>query len=620
LHRAAVARIVAVPMCGIAGVLFFQNDAQPLDLTLLGHRGPDSSGEWRSPDRRLWLGHTRLAILDLSPTGAQPMLDPETGHVIVFNGEIYNHLELRPELEALGARFRGTSDTETLLAAYRCWGAPMLPRLKGMFAFGIYDAADHSVFLARDRFGIKPLYFHRSAHAFAFASELRGLVRREGLCPTRESIVAFLQWGCCPHSELLYPTVRELPVGSHLRITGDGRGEPVTYWPPARFEPTPATSDRASIVRHTRVLLEASVRQHILSDVPVACFLSGGVDSSVITALAARDLGRNLHTFSVGFDDPRYDESRFARLIAEKYQTDHTEIRLSAEEVIENVKEAVLHMDLPSVDAVNTYIVAKQVAQRGFKVALAGVGGDEIFGGYPHFRSVPRLKYLARLPRGLASLLLRLKKGRHFLSDIPDDADAGDFARWWRRSWNAALLREYGFDARTIPTEPCPELLDDFARISWAELSHYMRDMLLRDSDQMSMAVSLEVRVPFLDHELVEFLLSLPAAEKYRPEQVKSLLIESTRDLLPREIYARRKMGFELPMPAWIRGPLRQFTLDGFSYVVAHGVLDAKQTQELFRRFLGGGLHWQKLWPLVVLGWYLERKNAPVTDPAPGRS
>jgi asparagine synthase (glutamine-hydrolysing) len=607
---------VLILMCGIAGVLSFQSEAEPLRLSLLGHRGPDSSGEWRSPDRRAWLGHTRLAILDLSPAGAQPMLDPETGHVIVFNGEIYNHLELRPALEALGATFRGTSDTETLLAAYRHWGAAMLPRLKGMFAFAIFDHSDGSLFLARDRFGIKPLYTHRGASGFLFASELRGIVQREKLRPTRESLIAYLQWGCSPHTELLYPEVRELPVGSHLRITAAGAGEPVAYWPPPRFENPAASTDRTGLVRRTRALLETAVRQHILSDVPVACFLSGGIDSSVIAALAARDLQRDLHTFSVGFDDPRYDESRFARLVAERYRTDHTEIRLSADEVIENVKEAVWSMDLPSIDAVNTYIVAKQVARRGYKVALAGVGGDELFGGYSHFRAVPRVKRIALAPRALFPLLLRFKKGRHFLSDVPAEADAGAFAQWWRRSWNATLLHEYGFPARTIPAEPRPELLDDFARISWSELSHYMRDMLLRDSDQMSMAVSLEVRVPFLDHELVEFLLSLPAAEKQHPKQVKSLLIDATRDLLPREIYDRRKMGFELPMPAWIRGPLRQFTLDGLSHTVAHGILTEMQTQQLFTRFLASQLHWQKLWPLAVLGWYLERQGGATTSAA----
>ena len=340
---------------------------------------------------------------------------------------------------------------------------------------------------------------------------------------------------------------------------------------------------------------------------PVACFLSGGVDSSVITALAARELHRELHTFSVGFDDAAYDESPYARLIANQYQTDHTEIRLSSEEVIETVKEAVLSMDMPSMDGVNSYIVAKEVAKKGFKVALAGVGGDELFGGYPQFRSVPRLKYLALAPQPLRDLALRMKKGRHFLSDTPRRMDAGLFAQWWRRSWNASLLQTAGLRPRLIPGEPRPELDDDFARISWSELSHYMRDMLLRDSDQMSMAVSLEVRVPFLDHELVEFVLGLPAGEKEKPGLVKSLLIEATADLLPAEIYRRKKMGFELPMPRWIKGPLDRFVRHGLQHTVGSGVFTSRQTEDLHHQFLSGRLHWTRLWAVVVLGWYLQK-------------
>ena len=597
-------------MCGIAGVFSFQNEAQPFDLALLSHRGPDSRGEWWSENRRRWLGHTRLAILDLSPTGAQPMTDPATGNVIVFNGEIYNHLTLRREMEPLGATFAGTSDTETLLAAYRLWGEAMLPRLKGMFAFAIYDRAGDSLFLARDRFGIKPFYCWRGKDAFVFASEIRGIVRYGGLRSTRASLAAYLQWGSCPHSGLLYPEVFELPVGSHLRIAAGQETKPAPYWPSARFPNAAPAGGRPALVRRTRELLETAVHEHILSDVPVACFLSGGIDSSVITALAARELHRELHTFSVGFEDATYDESRYARLIAGQYQTDHTEIRLSAGEVIETVKEAVMKMDLPSLDGINSYIVAKEVAKKGFKVALAGVGGDELFGGYPQFRSVPRLKFLALAPRPLLALLLTLKKGRHFLTDTPRSMDAGLFAQWWRRSWNSALLRDLGLPARPIPAEPRPALADDFAKISWSELSHYMRDVLLRDSDQMSMAVSLEVRVPFLDHELVEFVLGLPAADKERPGLVKSLLIDATADLLPREIYDRRKMGFELPMPAWIKGPLREFSLAGLHHLADAGVCDRMHVLAHDRQFLAGALPWQKLWALVVLGWYLSKTPA----------
>jgi asparagine synthase (glutamine-hydrolysing) len=597
-------------MCGIAGAFSFRNDAQRLDLDLIQHRGPDSRGEWRSADQRVWLGMTRLAILDLSPTGSQPMIDPMNGNAIVHNGEIYNHLVVRSELEALGATFRGSSDTETILVAYRFWGDRMLARFKGMFAFAIYDSADNSIFLARDRFGIKPLYYFRGKGRAVFASEVRPIARSERLQPNRESITAYLQWGCCPHSTLLYPEISEFPVASHMRIRGDQITKPIRYWSPTKAAvPEPPVNGRDAIVRRIRKLLTASVHDHILSDVPVASFLSGGVDSSAITALAARELRQDLHTFSVGFDDAIFDESKYARTIAAKYETDHCEIRLSADEVIETTKEAVLSMDLPSLDAINSFIVAKEVARNGFKVALAGVGGDELFGGYYHFRLVRRLKYLAIVPRSVQRMLLRSRKGRHLLTDIPSLADAGLFAQWWRRSWNASMLQDAGFPARSIPSESRPELVDDFAKISWSELSHYMRDMLLRDSDQMAMAVSLEVRVPFLDHELVEFVLSLPGSEKEGAKIVKSLLIDSVRDLIPSEIYDRQKMGFELPMRHWIKGPLKKFTLTGLNYAVEHNVFSERQVHELHNLFVAGNLHWTKLWAIAVLGWYLQKEN-----------
>ena len=597
-------------MCGIAGAISFRARARPLDLDLIADRGPDSRGEWTSSDGRVWLGMTRLAILDLSPTGSQPMIDAVSGNVIVYNGEVYNHRVVRAQLEALGATFHGSSDTETILVAYRFWKEGMLPRLKGMFALAIYDKEDSSIFLARDRFGIKPLYYFRDEERIAFASEVRAIVHGESFSVSRESITAYLQWGCCPHSALLYPDIKEMPVASYVRVRADCKDEAVSYWSPStKTTSVPRTEGRDAIVRKVRELLTSAVHEHILSDVPVACFLSGGVDSSAITALAARELHRDLHTFSVGFEDARLDESKYARRIAETYKTDHCEIRLSADEVIETTKEAVLSMDLPSVDAINSYIVAKEVARNGFKVALAGVGGDELFGGYHHFRLVRRLKYFALVPRPILHSLLRLRKARHLLSDMPPRADAGLFAQWWRRSWNASMLQDAGLNIRPIPLEPQPELVDDFAAISWSELNHYMRDMLLRDSDQMAMAVSLEVRVPFLDHELVEFVLGLPSRDKERPGMVKSLLVDAVADLIPSEIYDRKKMGFELPMAEWMRGPLEAFTGEGLAYVTEHEFLTPSQVQGLRKGFIAGKLRWQKLWALVVLGWYLKKQN-----------
>jgi len=343
------------------------------------------------------------------------------------------------------------------------------------------------------------------------------------------------------------------------------------------------------------------VEQHLLSDVPIASFLSGGIDSSIVTALAAQRLGRNLKTFSVGFDVAEFDESAIAFEVAQRFGTTHQRLHLADEEGLQSVKEAVAHLDLPSVDAINTYIVSRAVAQRGVKVALTGLGGDELFGGYPSFRDVPRLKRLGLLPRALRKAL------GNRVADLPDDAGICELAQWRRRFFTDAMLQAASLPNETTPLE-CPvELPDDFSRISWAELSGYMRRMLLRDSDQMSMAVSLELRVPFLDHELVEYVLGLPAAEKKRYGGTKGLLIEACRDLLSPAVHERPKAGFALPMRKWMGGPLAPFVENGLREVVRHQLLPQDFVADAENRFRTDRLHWTRLWSIVVLGHFVRR-------------
>ncbi len=582
-------------MCGIAAHFCAKGTAQPLDLRRIAHRGPDAAGDWLSPDGRFWLGNTRLAILDLSPAGAQPMIDSVTGNVLVVNGEIYNHLALRAEMP--GVAWRGTSDTETLLQAYAHWGRELLARLKGMFAFALYDRAQAQLFVARDRLGIKPLYYVAEECEMRLGSETRLLADHTEI--SASAVAAYLQWGACPEERLLLSGIESLPAGHALIIQGDGRREEWRYWPaPPRFR-TPNESAPKKI----RALLEIAVEEHLLSDVPVASFLSGGIDSSIITALAAQKLERKLETFSVGFDVPGFDESAIALEVAQRFGTSHRRLALSEEEVLESVTAAVAHLDLPSVDAINTYIVSRAVAREGVKVALSGLGGDELFGGYPSFRDVPRLQWIARLPR-----FLRERLGPR-LADLPNDAGAAELAQWRRRFWTDAQLRAAG-----LPNEPTPlpgpvDLPDDFARISWAELTGYMRRMLLRDSDQMSMAVSLELRVPFLDHALVEYVLGLPAAEKKRYPGSKGLLVEACRDLLPSSVYDRPKAGFALPMQKWMAGPLASFVEEGLAEVIARELLPEKFVDEARANFRAGQLHWTRLWSMVVLGHFVRARK-----------
>lgn len=585
-------------MCGIAAHFNFQGPAEPLDLRLIDHRGPDASGEWASADGLCWLGSTRLAILDLSPTGGQPMVDPITGNVIVSNGEIYNHWELRAELGDLG--WRGTSDTETILLGYRLWGRDLLLRLRGMFAFAIYDRPGKQLFVARDRFGIKPLYYVADEHGLRLGSEIK-LLHGPRARATPESIAAYLQWGASPESKLIYPEIKALPAGQTLTIKGSGEYEFWRYWPSAKgFVSAPGPAPQK-----VRALLESAVEEHLLSDVPVASFLSGGIDSSIVTALAAQRLGSKLQTFTIGFDLPGFDESAVAQQVAERYGTTHQCLRLNESEIVDSVKEAVGHLDLPSVDAINTYVVSRAVAQKGIKVALSGLGGDELFGGYPSFRDVPRLKWLRKLPRGLRRMF-----GGERLADLPASAGTIELARWRRRFFTTRMLTEAGLPNEASEVESMAELPNDFARISWAELTGYMREMLLRDSDQMSMAVSLELRVPFLDHRLVEYSLGLSDQERPRWGPAKGLLIEATRDLLPPAVYERPKAGFALPMREWMEGPLDSFVTQGLDEVVERELVPNDFVNRLRSQFRQRQVHWTRLWSLVVLGHFVRRNES----------
>ncbi|MEY2564267.1 MAG: hypothetical protein QOH88_2460 [Verrucomicrobiota bacterium] len=591
-------------MCGIAVHFSSSAPATPLDLELIRHRGPDSSGGWTSPDGRFWLGGTRLAIVDLSPTGAQPMIDPATGNVIVSNGEIYNHQAVRAQLGP-DVKWRGTSDTETILQGYARWGHDVLDRLKGMFAFAIYDAARAEIFFARDRLGIKPLYYVRDADGLRAASETRMLVGPGSSEISGTAVSGYLQWGACPEQNLLYPGFLALPAGHAMTLGPQGEVKVFKYWPSR-----PAfVSSTENVVRHVRDLVDRAVDEHLLSDVPVASFLSGGIDSSIVTAIAAQKLEKKLQTFSVGFDLAEFDETSIAQEIAERYGTDHHRIQLSEEEVIHSVTEAVEKLDLPSVDAINTYIVSRAVAARGVKVALSGLGGDELFGGYPSFRDVPRLKTIAKFPRFLQKLIGAAAKLGDRLADLPATSDAGELAQWRRRFFTHDMIARAGLPRVSSHLEYPAALPDDYGRISWAELTGYMRRMLLRDADQMSMAVSLELRVPFLDHELVEYVLGLPAAVKERYPGTKGLLVEACRDLLPPSVYRRPKAGFVLPMKTWMAGPLAFFVDEGLRETVVRGLVARDFVDELSNAFRQDRLHWTRVWSIVVLGHFAKRSQ-----------
>jgi asparagine synthase (glutamine-hydrolysing) len=482
----------------------------------------------------------------------------------------------------------------------------MLPRLKGMFAFVIYDAATQGLFVARGPSGIKPLYYTRSRGVLRFSSEARALFDNTGPVYDSRSVSAYLQWGSCPEDGFIFPRTRILPGGSSMTVNADTTVETEHYWPKKAYP----LSRGEDAPKRVRKLLETAVEEHLMADVPVASFLSGGIDSSVVTALAARALGPGrLQTFSVGFSEGEFDETQIADIVAKKYQTDHHRIELGQEEIVRLVQDAVSRMDAPSQDAINTYIVSKKVAESGIKVALSGLGGDELFGGYPSFRDAPILRRLAGMPQWMRRISRGFGKIGERIADLPG-GDIMAIAIWRRRLWTDAMLRKAGLPVSPLRTLPSPEFGDDFAKISWAEMSVYMGQTLLRDSDQMSMAVSLELRVPFLDEDLIEYVLSLPALEKTRYRITKGLLVEAFRDLLPEQVYRRKKMGFALPMDAWMRGPLKEFNIEGLDEVKRLGLLAPGAVEWIRAEFEDGKIHWTRIWSLVILGHYLKKAGA----------
>ncbi len=538
-------------MCGIAGLLTDRTDlelARPLRsmLAALRHRGPDDEGFEEVRVRggvRLGLVHTRLSILDLSPAGHQPMYDAASGSWIVYNGEVYNHLEVRKRLSA--AEYCSTSDTETILKGWVELGPELLPHLRGMFAFAVYDGRRNQFWLVRDRLGIKPLYVSRvSSGTWVFASELRALLA-SGLVSRRlnaEAVESYLAFGATTAPWTLLDSVESLLPGEcrqfDLDHFGDA-GEPrrTCYWRPCF---APANGQRLSYdeaVERIRPALLEGVKLRMLSDVPVGVFLSGGIDSSaVVSALCGQ--GYSLRTFAVVFGERAYDESAHARRVAERFGTDHTELFLRPSRVLDEFDDAVASYDQPSIDGLNTYFISQATRGAGIKVALSGLGGDELFAGYSYFRLLARLE--KGLPRRMAWLLhgvLRWLAPRTARTTKLGAILHGNGSRLGNYSVcrlvmdgqrRASLFRRGGRSILPLPSAFAAELeasvaeLDPINAHSLLELSLYMANMLLRDTDQMSMAHALEVRDPLLDHVLVETVAQIPGPLKLQAGRQKA--------------------------------------------------------------------------------------------------
>jgi asparagine synthase (glutamine-hydrolysing) len=637
-------------MCGIFGIIGL-NAPVPAELLeratqSLAHRGPDDGGTVILQDSaqeviEVGLGNRRLAILDLSPQGHQPMNDPATGNWIVYNGEVYNFREVRAKLEREGLRFSSNSDTEVILKAYGHWGEECLHEFRGMFAFAVWDAQRHRLFVARDPMGIKPLYFWQSDRYFMFSSEVRTLLGT-GLVPRRidpAGLVNYLTFGSLYDPNTLVEGVNALPPGCYLTWE-NGQVKQVQYWDLIDLELVEAchhagdcAENRGELEAQIAEMLEESVRMQLVSDVPVGVFLSGGIDSSSLVGILSRS-GVQPSTFSIVFREADYSEAEYSRAIAQQFRTDHHEITVSQSDFFAAIAPAIRAMDLPTIDGINTYFVSERTRAAGVKVALSGLGGDEIFAGYSSFRTVPRMERFANAwerisgtVRGpLANVFAALAPSSDQNRKLTALArNGGGIAHPYflsRMLFTSEQLNELlpGMKMDSAPLRRAENLLaeklnrslslDPINRVSYLEARCYMLNTLLRDSDFMSMAHGLEVRVPLIDHQLARRILALPGSWKLDPGTPKPLLIRALRGQLPEKIFQRPKRGFTLPFEYWLRDALRP-VVEELLRRIGDGALRAlisePAARSVWNDFLEGRTSWSRPWSLYVLQCWCEQ-------------
>jgi asparagine synthase (glutamine-hydrolysing) len=639
-------------MCGIVGIVGSGvHDIRTRIANMssaIAHRGPDAEGVeiWsEGAVRQTAFAHRRLSIIDLSPGGRQPMATADGRYSIIFKGEIYNYRALKSVLEEEGTRFRTNTDTEVLLRLYKKLGPKCLQLLRGMFAFAINDSETGRVFVARDRLGIKPLYYYSENNLFAFASEVRALLASELVPRLLDpiSLNSYLSFGAVQEPRTIIENVRTLPPAHYAIITSEGEVEELSrYW---HLPVDTSNVDRASAIAETRARLDESIKLHLLADVPLGAFLSSGIDSSSIVALMSEQAEGRVNTFTVCFEEQQFNERELARRVARKWGTSHTEIVLSENEMLASLPRAVADIDQPTIDGINTWVIARAAKQAGITVALSGLGGDELFGGYPSFqRAILMHRYGA--PVGWIGPATRRRVARLAAKVMGDSLQSHKIAS--ALSAGRDLLSSYAVTRGLLSRDSRAELMslkagapingegqyhipeetlalikngagngDVFNQICRYELSLYTANMLLRDTDAMSMASALEVRVPLLDHELVEWVYSLPGDLKLgrRPKQ---LLVDALGpDLLP-EITNRKKMGFALPFERWVHTSLRPFISDALSdrAAVMRAGLDPAAVSDAVEAFDRGSssTSWSRIWGLAVLVDWCRRHDAGIAE------
>jgi asparagine synthase (glutamine-hydrolysing) len=650
-------------MCGITGILLPpRGDPRflawiELMTAALRHRGPDSDGFWADAEAGVVLGHRRLAIVDLSETGRQPMISHSGDLIVTYNGEIYNFLELREELEGIGCRFRGSSDTEVMLAAFERLGIEAaLRRFAGMFAIGLWDRRRRVLHLIRDRMGKKPLYVTMLNGVLLFASELKALQRVPGFdCPVdRHALATVLHQGWIPDNACIWDGVFKLAPGTMLSVSTAELGSVTTVMLKARVRTWWSLRDVAitgqghqysatdtELVNELEQLLRVAVGQRMVADVPLGAFLSGGIDSSVVVALMQAQATRPVRTFTVGFTDGVFDEASDAARIASYLGTDHTELRLTPAEAQAAIPDIPTIWDEPFADEsqVPTYLISG-LARQHVTVALSGDGGDEAFAGYArHFmpnrfgsilampRSVRRVaaatlnllddatveEIVRRLPLPVGlRRSLTAESLRKLLLMLQSTGDDDLYERLIRVTAEPASLHPFASVARQIPSLP-----DRTSRLTYWDMSEYLPGDILVKLDRASMAVSLEARCPLLDHRVVEFAWRVPSSAKVKRGQGKWVLRQVLGRYIPEALFERPKQGFNVPVGAWLRGPLREWAEDLLApaRLQPQGLLDTARVQTCWAQHLSGHRNRAcELWAILMVQAWLVHSRVAVTE------
>lgn len=605
-------------MCGINGIFSFNKPLDNAESLLqkmndsIAHRGPDADGIF--VDTNIALGHRRLSIIDVSNFANQPMFGLNR-YSLVFNGEIYNFKTLKSQLNY---DFETNSDSEVIIAAYHKWGKECVKHFNGMFAFAIWDNHKEELFIARDRVGIKPLYFYKDDNQFIFSSQIKGILASGKVkCELNSSELSnYLKFQTIYAPNTILKNIFLLEAGTTLILNSSGIKKE-KYWTSEKDISEINDDNYSETKNKVNSLLTSAVERRMVSDVPFGAFLSGGIDSTLMVALMSKVSKSPINTFNISFAEKEFSEAKYAEAVANKYKTNHTEINLTPNDLLNDIETAINFMDSPSADGINTFVVSKHTRKHGVKMAISGLGGDELFAGYPQFKQMNflnRIKHLDKIPHSLRSTISKVITSKTSKSEIQKVSNWLGANTWDMQSLYPTF-RQQSTEAdisKIINSKPegilsyhdGSTLLNN---MSVNEINTYLQHVLLRDSDQMSMASALEVRVPFMDHELIDYVLTIPDKYKY-PSTQKKLLVESFPDILTPEITNRKKMGFVFPWDKWLKNELKEFVEINLEELKNHEEFSSDGIENLWMRFLSGdkSVYWTQIWGLVVLGKWLK--------------